>query len=96
MKSILFIIVLLYGQFVSAALPPRYQNANDLDVMVSFINTHPAVASSLDFIDFRNKTVIYNVDCKAVFGRKVSFKLPGWVGPAEPLEFKHSSCDVDD
>ena len=36
----------------------------------------------------------YGDGCIAKFGRKFSFHLPGWVGPASALEFKDSTCPV--
>ncbi len=88
--SIVFTIV----QCAAAALPPRYQNIKDLDVMVDFIKAHPKVASGLRSIDMVEYTVYFGSGCKAVFGRKTTPKPPGWAGPADPLEFKKATCPV--
>jgi hypothetical protein len=94
-KNILLLIVLSYAQLAYAALPPQYQNTKDLDVMVEFIKEHPRVSSTLKSIDFANYIIYFDNDCKAVFGRKSTVKPLGWAGPADPLEFKSSNCDVD-
>lgn len=77
-----------------AALPPQYQNAKDLDVMVAFIKQHAAVMSSLRSLDFQAQVIHFGKDCQAIFGRASTPKPPGWVGPADPLEFKSSNCPV--
>ena len=93
MKRVIFLsIILLIVQHAIAALPPRYQNIKDLDVMVDYIKKNPEVASTLESIDFLKYTIYFGNGCKAVFSRKLTTKPPGWVGPADPLEFKESSC----
>jgi hypothetical protein len=95
MKKIIFLsIFLLIAQYAIAALPPRYQNIKDLSVMVDYIKEHPEIASSLKSIDFSEYAIYFGNDCKAVFGRKSTIKPPGWVGPADLLEFKESNCSV--
>lgn len=83
------------AQFALAALPPRYQNIDDLNVIIEYIQEHPRIASTLESINLTEFTVYFNNGCKAVFGRKWTLKPPGWVGPADPLEFKKSDCPVD-
>ena len=78
-----------------AALAPHYQNERDLDVITNFIKIHPTIMSGLKSIDFQKYTVYFGKDCIAVFGRESTQKPPGWVGPADPLEFKNSNCPVD-
>jgi hypothetical protein len=90
----LFVLLLVLTQ-AYAALPPQYQNAKDLDVMIEFVKQHPSVISSLKQIDLRQSTVYFGEDCEAVFGRKLVIRMPGWVGPAAPLEFKRSNCELD-
>lgn len=93
MKKIIFVlIILLFAQYAIAALPPRYQNIKDLDVMVEYIKENPEMASTLKAIDFSEYTIFYGNGCKAVFGRESTVKPSGWVGPAAPLEFKRSTC----
>ena len=75
-----------------AALPPQYQNLKDLKVMVNFIEKNQTILSTLESIDFEKYTVHYNNGCVVKFGRKHSPKPLGWVGPADPLEFKSTSC----
>ena len=75
-----------------AALPPEYQNIKDLKVIVNYIEDNEKILSTLESIDFENFTVRYNNGCIATFGRKHTPKPEGWVGPADPLEFKTTSC----
>lgn len=89
---ILSLCLLLVSQITYAALPPRYQNAKDLDVMVGFVKEHPLILSSLKSIDFEYHTIHYGNGCTAIFGREQIQKPQGWVGPADPLEFKKSTC----
>lgn len=96
MKKVVLTIVFFCSQATYAALPPRYQNTKDLDVIIGFISEHPKVVSTLKLIDFERYTVFFGDECKALFGRRVSIKpMDGWVGPADPLEFKSSNCDID-
>ena len=95
-KIILALIVLVIALPAQAALAPEYQNPKDLEVMVRFIKGHPRVLSSLQSIDFENYTVNFAPHCKAEFGRKNIFRLWGRPGPAPPLEFKESNCDVNE
>lgn len=96
MKIISLSLVLLFlSQTAYAALPPRYQNMRDLDLMVNFISEHKLILSTLKSIDFENYTIHYKNGCRAIFGRKETPKPPGWVGPADPLEFKRSTCSID-
>jgi hypothetical protein len=91
-RMILLSIILLFAQSAMAALPPRYQNIKDLDVMVEYIKGHPEIAATLKAVDFSEHTIFYGNGCKAVFDRKSAVKPSGWVGPAAPLEFKRSTC----
>ncbi|WP_028862569.1 hypothetical protein [Psychromonas aquimarina] len=96
MKRIsVLLFVFLWSTNSPAALPPKYQNANDLDVIVGFIKKHEKVITTLKSIDFEKFTVYFAEDCKAVFARKEIYRPSGWVGPADPLEFKFSTCDLD-
>ena len=94
-KAVLLVAVLILPLY--AARAPWVQNGMDLKVMTGFISEHPEVAAGLQSIDFTHYTVYYTGrdggSCKAVFGRDWSFKLPGWVGPADPLVFKSSECE---
>ena len=87
--------MLLLPITAKAALDKKYQNNNDLDVIIGFINTHELVLSTLKSIDFKNKIVHYHIGCEAKFGRKKVKKKPGWVGPASALEFISSNCAID-
>ena len=95
MKMKLVFVLLLLSNLIVAALPPQVQESRDLDVMNSFVEKHPKVSSSLISINSYTKEVHYGDGCIAKFGRKFSFHLPGWVGPAAELEFKSSSCTID-
>ena len=81
-------------QSVSAALPPKYQNLKDLDVLVEFIKAHDMISSALKSIDLEKHTIIYRDGCVAKFDRKNEKKTEGWVGPASDLEFKESTCPI--
>lgn len=78
-----------------SAIPPRYQNLNDLEAMVAFIKLHPRVAEGLRSIDARGFVVHYGGGCQAEFEREVIARPPGWAGPAAPLAFARSNCPVD-
>lgn len=97
MKKVVFLvsIMLITVQYANAALAPQYQNVKDLECMVCFIKQHPKVASTLESIDVTEYTVYFDNGCRAVFGRKVIEKPENWVGPADPLEFKESDCEVN-
>jgi hypothetical protein len=75
-----------------AALPPRYQNIKDLNVMISYIRSNPKVLATLQSIDFANRVIYYGYNCKARFRRKVISRPDGWVGPAAPLQFASQTC----
>lgn len=84
--------MVLFTQYVIGALPPRYQNIKDLDVMVNYIKEHPEITSSLKSIDFFEHTIYFGNNCKTVFGRISTEKPSGWTGPADPLQFIKSNC----
>ena len=75
-----------------AALPPKFQNEKDLDVMLSYVKSHPDVLSSLQAIDLGILTIYYGDGCSAEFTRKIVDRPAGWVGPAEPLVLKKNFC----
>jgi hypothetical protein len=95
MKIIITILMFFLPLTVGAALDTKYQNNNDLDVIIGFINTHERVLSTLKSIDFKNKVVHFHINCEAKFDRKKIKREPGWVGPAPTLEFISSNCAVD-
>lgn len=96
MKSKLIILISIFIPAIAlAALPPKYQNLKDLNVMTEFVKKHDRVMETLKSIDFKNRQVIYGDDCIASFGRAYKPKPKGWVGPADPLEFKKSTCDFE-
>lgn len=82
------------GQSVSAALPPKYQNIKDLEVLVEFIKAHDMISSALKSIDLVNHTIIYRDGCVAKFDREKDKNPEGWVGPASGLKFKASNCPI--
>ena len=94
MKKFILILIVI-STYSLAALPPQYQNEKDLNVMIGFIKKHPKVISALKKIDFNAKIVYFDDECEAVFSRKHKPKPEGWVGPADPLEFKKSNCEID-
>jgi hypothetical protein len=95
MKIIITILIFFLPLTAGAALDSKYQNSNDLDVIISFINTHERVLSTLKTIDFKNKVVHFHLGCEAKFDRKKIKRESGWVGPAPSLEFISSNCAID-
>jgi hypothetical protein len=87
-----FLFLLFLSQLSHAALPPQYQNLKDLKVIVNYIEKNEAILSRLESIDFEKFTIHYNNGCISQFGRKHTTKPEGWVGPADPLEYKSTSC----
>ncbi len=83
--------LILGTAIATAALPPKYQNAGDLNVMTDYIKDHEQVISLLKSIDFR-KHIVYYGDCKIIFGRKESKRAAGILGPVPALEFKREIC----
>ena len=90
-KSVTLLLLLCSG-LAQAALPPKEQNEKDLDLMLSYVKSHPAVLSSLQAIDLGILTIYYGEGCSAEFGRKIVQRPEGWVGPAEPLVLKRNFC----
>ena len=95
-KIIASLLFILFPQCSIAALPPKYQNEKDLDVMIRFVKEHQQVMSTLKSIDFKKFMVYFGDDCKASFRRERTPKPEGWVGPADPLVFKSSTCSLND
>lgn len=94
LKRVLLLVLVFSVQSSYAALHPKYQNMKDLKVMVGFIESHEKVLVTLEGIDFKNFTIHYNHGCKVIFGRRYAPKPAGWAGPADPLEFKKSTCEI--
>lgn len=86
------ILFLLSIEPALSALAPQYRNMGDLDVLVDYIHSHPKVASQLSLIDMHRFSIVYGEGCVVTFKRKKVTRLPGWVGPAAPLIFSHSTC----
>ncbi len=87
--------IFLLSNSIHAALPPAVQDDKDLSVMQTFIQNHPKVSSTLRSINLEEKKVYFSKNCVAIFTRKFSFHLPGWVGPASPLIFDSATCPID-
>jgi len=94
-KWLVPILFLLSIEPALSALAPQYRNMRDLDVLVAYIHSHPRVASQLSLIDMQDFFIVYGARCIVTFKRKKVIRLPGWVGPAAPLVFSHSTCDED-
>lgn len=96
MKKLLGVVTLLFcAQTSYALLPPQYQNAKDLDVMVAFVKAHAYVSATLRAIDLEHRTILYADGCRAYFGRQKTEKPMGWVGPAEPMVFTQATCKIE-
>ncbi len=76
-----------------AALPPQYQNLNDLNVMVAFIEQHDKVAAELRRIDLDTYTIHFGEACEAHFKRGES--QSEIAGPAADLEYHSATCAID-
>jgi len=90
-----FLLIIFLSQMSHAALPPEYQNLKDLKAIFNYIEKNETILSTLESIDFETYTIRYNNGCIATFGRKHSPKPKGWVGPADPLEYKSTSCSKE-
>ncbi len=76
-----------------AALPPQFQNANDLDLLVYYVKEHAAVAAGITSIDMQKFVIHFDKDCSVQFEREVPQNpIPG---PAKILTFKSANCPVD-
>jgi len=97
MKHVFLTLILVFGSVAKAALPPVYQNTNDLAVMVNYLEENPGVMEQLKVIDFENKEILFGVfsadECKVVFERKQIERPFGWVGPAAPLVHSYTLCN---
>lgn len=91
-KKSVALVCLLCSGLAQAALPPQFQNEKDLDLMLSYVKSHPEVLSSLQAIDLGVLTVYYGEGCSAEFTRKLVERPEGWVGPAESLVLKKNYC----
>jgi hypothetical protein len=89
------LIGIAYSLPCNAALPPVYQNALDLEVMVQFLQQHPVVLESLRMIDLQNKLIHFGKDCVARFDHvwpKSADRTPP--GPWPPLQFLDANCPI--
>ena len=92
MKTFLALALLLPFA-AEAALPPRYQNLDDLRALVAFVEGHPVVAESLRAIDLEHRTIHFGDGCRALFKRQpIEEPKPG---PAGPLLFDRGTCPVE-
>ncbi|MGB1309932.1 MAG: hypothetical protein ACPG47_01920 [Leucothrix sp.] len=88
-------LLCFFASSSQAAIPSDFQNEKDLAEIVSYIKSHYEVLSDLRVIDLAELTVYYGDSCRLQFVRKVVKREAGWVGPAEPIEFKSKEC-MDD
>ena len=99
MKKISLLICLLFSQQINAALAPDVQDGKDLKVMKQFVKAHSIVEENLKSIDLRTYTIYFSDDCEVKFTRVKNYtdeeEARGWVGPAGPLAFDSSNCDLD-
>jgi len=85
----------MFTGITQAALPPDFQNEKDLADIISYIKSNHEVLSDLRVIDLAELSVYYGESCRIQFARKVVKREAGWIGPAEPVEFKAKDC-MDD
>jgi hypothetical protein len=89
----LIVALIIPSMALHAALAPQYQNAKDLDFIVSYIKQHVAVSATLRLIDMQNHAVHFGAQCVVQFQRgEARSNAPG---PAPSLEFKSANCPVD-
>jgi hypothetical protein len=97
--ALFFFTAILFNTF--AALPPQYQNSNDLEVMVDWLHLpeNEMVLSDLKSITLEPSYSIFyfnpnhGEDCQILFKRKEVNHPRGWVGPASKLEFYKNTCE---
>jgi len=94
-NRLLCFVLYLLTSISHAALPPDFQNEKDLADILTYIKSNHEVLSDLRVIDLAELTVYYGESCRIQFARKVVKREVGWVGPAEPVEFKAKDC-MDD
>jgi hypothetical protein len=90
----LLVILLALSFSLHAALPPEVQDAKDRVVIERFLQKHPQIQKVVTRIDYDKFIIYFSKECKAYFRREIQFRLPGWVGPAAPLIYSHSNCDL--
>lgn len=98
MKNYL-IIILLLPQLANAALAPDIQDKKDLKVMKNFVKAHAIIEVSLKSIDLQTYTIYFADDCEVKFTRVKNYTdediAMGWAGPAGPLVFSSSNCNLN-
>ena len=91
-NRILCLLLCCFTGVTQSALPPDFQNEKDLADIIAYIKSNHEVLSDLRVIDLAELAVYYGDSCRIQFARKVVKREAGWVGPAEPIEFKAKDC----
>lgn len=92
--AILYLLLILLSAPSHSALAPSAMNLRDLGIMVRFIAEHQKVADTLEMIDMKNHSVIFDGGCRATFKRKRSWNPLSRPGPQAEIQFKESSCPL--
>lgn len=99
MNKIPLLILLLYCQQINAALAPAVQDNKDMKTMKQFVKAHAIIETSLKSIDLQTYTIYFADDCEVKFTRVKNHtdeeEARGWIGPAGPLVFDSSTCDLE-
>ncbi|WP_152554067.1 hypothetical protein [Endozoicomonas elysicola] len=93
-------LILLSGVLMSAgvlavgALPPKYQNINDVKAMLEVVESNDLMASGLQSINLDEYVVYFRDECRAFFRRESSREGQphGSLGPVAPLVLDHIEC----
>ncbi|MGH1372739.1 MAG: hypothetical protein ACRBBW_11920 [Cellvibrionaceae bacterium] len=78
-----------------AALAPSVVTIRDLDVLVAFVKQHQKVADTLEMIDMRTHSILFDGDCLASFERPTSWNPMSRPGPQAEIEFKDATCSLE-
>ena len=82
-----------------AARAPDGQAAIDRHVIDQYLSENKEIASTVNFVDYKNFIIHYSNDCKIIFTRDFNFgPLIGllfgraWVGGATDLSYSETIC----
>jgi len=84
-------VLSLYG-----ALPPKVQYKKDKLAVDLFLNQHKNIKVVTTDIDYDRHIIYFADNCRIYFKRQKIDRPPTWVGPAAPLIYSHSTCNIND
>ncbi len=89
------ILLFLCSLFAHSALSPSMLKSRDLTTLIEFIEQHPKVADTLEYIDVVNYIITFDEGCKAYFERpSASIFALSRPGPQPMIQFKNSTCSL--